>query len=171
MKSVKFVSSLLYHLFKLVAFLYLLTAVYVLINCSFEGPFFEKLDNNRFAISYPFSNKHFLLGSEYTVRYVTEMVLGLSLYAVFFFVLSGVFAAFKQEKLFTHVGIKNLRRFYQFNLMVYPVAMIVWSMFSREDFPYIAMLLAHLIMGVFIYFMCAIFEQGVKLQNEQDLFV
>lgn len=171
MKFVKTISSILYFIVKIISFGYLLTAFYVLINCAFKAPFFEILENNRFAVNFPFTTKHFLLGSEYTFEYVSEMVLGIGLYGAFFYVLSGVFNAFRQEKLFTHFGIKNLKYFYVFNLLFYPFFAIIWSLISVEDFPFFAMITAHLIMGVFIFFMNAIFEQGVKLQNEQDLFI
>lgn len=171
MKTVKSVATLLYYIFRIIAIGYIVTAIYTLINCVFEAPFFEKLENNRFAINYPFTSHHFLLGSEFSPEYVTEMVLGIALYGVFFFVLSGVFNAFKQDKLFTHFGIKNLKRFYIFNLFVFPILAIFWSMISVEDFPFFEMIIAHLIMGTFIYFMNAIFTQGVKLQNDQDLFI
>jgi hypothetical protein len=29
----------------------------------------------------------------------------------------------------------------------------------------------HLIMGIFVWFVAAIFKQGIQLQNEQDLFI
>ncbi|NHM07606.1 DUF2975 domain-containing protein [Flavobacterium sp. CYK-4] len=171
MKSVKLTSSFLYYLVSIIAYGYLITAIYTLINCTFEGPFFEKLPNNRFAINYPFTSEHFLLGSEFTTNYVAEMVLGIALYGIFFFVLSGVFNAFRQKKLFTLFGVNHLKRFYIFNLVLYPVLAILWAIISIEDFPFFAMISAHLIMGLFIYFMNAIFEQGLRLQNEQDLFI
>lgn len=171
MRSVKIISTLLYYLFKFVAIGYIVTAIYTLINCLFQAPFFEKIDNNRFAINFPFSSKHFLLGSEFTFEYVAEMVLGITLYGVFFYFLSGVFNAFKQEKLFTHFGIRNLKQFYIYNLFVYPFFVVIWSIITVEDFPFFAMIVAHFIMGLFIFFMNAIFEQGVKIQNEQDLFI
>lgn len=171
MKSVKIIASILEKIVKLIALGYLLTALYTLINCSFRAPFFEILDSNRFAINFPFTKQHFLLGSQYTFAYVTEMVLGIGVYGLFFWVLGNVFKAFKQERLFTKNGLTYLKQFYWFNLGLYPVIAVVWSMISEEDFPFIAMIIAHSIMGVFIYFMSAIFEQGVNLQNEQDLYI
>ena len=171
MKLVRSISSVFFYVFKLIGIGYLATALYTLINCLFKGPFFEELEKNRFAINFPFSNRHFLLGTEYSVKYVAEMVLGIAVYGIFFLTLSGVFNAFRQKKLFTHVGIKNLRRFYIFNLLLYPVLAIVWSLVSIEDFPFVAMIVAHAIMGIFVFFIYAIFQQGVKLQNEQDLFI
>ena len=171
MKLVRVIASFLFVIVKIVAVFYLITAIYALVNCAFKGPFFEKMEQNRFAINFPFTKQHFLLGSEYTVAYVAEMVLGLSLYGLFFWVLSNVFKTFKQERLFTKEGLKNLKCFYQFNLLLYPIAIIIWSLFSIEDFPFFAMIVAHAIMGIFIFFMAAIFQQGVNLQNEQDLYI
>lgn len=171
MKLVKITASVFYYLVRVIAIGYLVTAFYTLIICTLKGPFFEKLENNRFAINFPFTSKHFLLGSEFTIKYVAEMVFGIALYGVFFYLLSGVFNAFKQKRLFTHFGIKNLKRFYIFNLLVYPVFTIIWSAISVEDFPFFGMVVAHLIMGIFIFFINAIFEQGVQLQDEQDLFI
>lgn len=171
MKPVRIIASFLFVVGRIAAFFYLLTAIYTLINCLFEGPFFEIMENNRFAINFPFTRQHFLLGSEYSWKYVTEMILGLAVYGLFFLVLSNVFKTFKQERLFTKDGLKNLKQFYQFNLLLYPVVTIVWSLFSFEDFPFFAMIVAHGIMGIFIFFMAAIFQQGVNLQNEQDLYI
>ena len=106
MKNVKFIAYPLYYLFKIVAICYLATAFYTLINCTFQAPFFEKLENNRFAINFPFSSTHFLLGSEFSIECVAEMVLCIALYGAFFYALCGVFKAFMQEKLFTHIGSK-----------------------------------------------------------------
>lgn len=171
MKLVRVIASFLFVIVRITAVFYLITAIYALINCVFAGPFFEIMEKNRFAINFPFSSRHFLLGSEYTVAYVAEMVLGLLLYGLFFWVLGSVFKTFKQERLFTNAGLKNLKQFYRFNLVLYPVVIVIWSLFSIEDFPFFAMIVAHAIMGVFIFFMAAIFQQGVNLQNEQDLYI
>lgn len=171
MKLVRIIASFLFVIARITSFFYLVTAIYALVNCVFEGPFFERIEINRFAINFPFTRQHFLLGSEYTLEYVSEMVLGLALYGVFFLVLSNVFNAFRQERLFTKNGLKNLKQFYQFNLLLYPFLAIIWSLFSIEDFPFFAMIVAHAIMGIFIFFMAAIFEKGVNLQNEQDLYI
>lgn len=171
MKVVRIIASFLYVLVRIASFFYLITALYALVTCVFQGPFFEKTELNRFAINFPFTEQHFLLGSEYTLAYVAEMVLGLALYGLFFWVLSNVFRTFKQERLFTKDGLKNLKQFYQFNLLLYPLLTIFWSLFSVEDFPFFAMIVAHAIMGIFIFFMAAIFQQGVNLQSEQDLYI
>jgi Na+/proline symporter len=45
------------------------------------------------------------------------------------------------------------------------------SVFSTEDMPFFAMIVAHGIIGVFAYFLTAIFKEGVGLQSEQDLYI
>jgi len=67
----------------------------------------------------------------------------LALYGFFFLVLIIVFKTFKQERLFTVVGLKNLKYFYQFNLILYQISAIIWSWFSVEDFPFFAMIVSH----------------------------
>jgi len=171
MKSVKRIATFLDKIVKIVAIGYLITAIYTLINCLFKGPFFETLEKNRFAINFPFTQVHFLQGSEYSFEYVAEMVIGIGLYGLFFWVLSNVFKTFKQERLFTQNGLSYLKQFYLFNLIMYPIFAIIWAFISQEDFPFFAMILAHAIMGIFIYFMAAIFKQGVNLQDEQDLYI
>ncbi|MFK7114449.1 hypothetical protein V3468_08350 [Flavobacterium oreochromis] len=171
MKLVKIISHFLFYIVRIVAVGYLLTSLFVLVSTLFKLPNLQMLDAKRFAINFPFSDTHFLLGTEFTFNYVTEMVLGIGLYGLFFWVLSGVFSTFKQERLFTLQGMTNLKYFYLFNLIVYPLLIIVWAVVSIEDFPFLAMVIAHAIMGVFILFMYAIFAQGVHLQNEQDLYI
>ena len=70
MKSVKRIATFLDKIVKIVAIGYLITAIYTLTNCLFKGPFFETLEKNRFAINFPFTQVHFLLGSEYSFEYV-----------------------------------------------------------------------------------------------------
>lgn len=171
MRLVKIISHFLFYIVRIVSIGYLLTSLFVLISTLFKLPNLQMLDAKRFAINLPFSDFHLLLGTEFTFNYVTEMVLGIGLYGLFFWVLGGVFSTFRQERLFTVQGMTNLRHFYLFNLVVYPLLIIVWSVVSIEDFPFFAMIIAHAIMGVFILFMYAIFKQGVHLQNEQDLYI
>jgi hypothetical protein len=45
------------------------------------------------------------------------------------------------------------------------------SFYSIEDYPYAPMIIAHIIIGIFSKFLAAIFEQGLKLQTDQDLYI
>ncbi|VXA92303.1 conserved membrane hypothetical protein [Flavobacterium sp. 9AF] len=171
MKTIRLISTFLYLLTSILAIGYIATSVYVLISTWFKLPSLKRIENGRFAINYPFTQKAFLLGSEFSLQYISEMVIGIGFYGVFFLLLSHVFYTFKQERLFTLQGVGNLSRFYIFNLFVAPILLIILASFSMEDLPYGGMIFAHLIFGVFALFIATIFRQGLNLQNEQDLFI
>lgn len=171
MKTTRFISSILYFVTFILAIGYVATSFYLLISTWFKLPSFKIIENNRFVIYYPFTEKPFLLGSEYTLQYVFEMILVIGFYGVFFLLLNKVFFTFKQEKLFTLHGVRNLSKFYIFNLFIAPVILMMLAVISNEDLPYIGMIIAHLIFGIFALFIAAIFRQGLNLQNEQDLFI
>jgi hypothetical protein len=92
-------------------------------------------------------------------------------YGLFFWLLSNVFKTFRQKKLFTAQGVRNMKFFYIMNLFVCPVLFSILSINSIEDYPYFAMIIGHAILGVLVFFIAAIFEQGVNLQKDQDLFI
>lgn len=171
MKTTRLISSFLYFVAIILAIGYISTSIYILISTMFKLPSFELIEKNRFAINFPFSSTHFLLGSEYSFQYISEMVLSIGFYGIFFYLLGKVFFTFKQEKLFTTTGVNNLSRFYIFNLLIAPIVLVVLAIISIEDLPYIGMIVAHFIFGIFALFIAAIFRQGLNLQNEQDLFI
>jgi hypothetical protein len=83
--------------------------------------------------------------------------------------LSGVFHAFKQDRLFTKNGLLQLSRFYMVNVIVPVVIMLLLLIFKQEVEDIVRITFLHLIIGVFAFFMAAIFKQGLVLQEEQDL--
>ena len=88
---------------------------------------------------------------------------------MFLWLLSGVFHAFKQVKLFTAKGVVQLSRFYITNLLVPFLFLLLFLLFRNEMSDLLRIILLHVIIGVFAYFMAAIFKQGLLLQEEQDL--
>lgn len=171
MKPVKFISVIGLFLSRILSVAYLATALYILCSVVFRLSTLQLLAHNRFAICYPFTAKPFLLGSDFSTAYILEMVLLIAFYGIFFWLLSNVFKTFRQKKLFTTQGIQRLKAFYITNLLICPVIFLILSIYSIEDYPYIAMIMAHGIMGIFALFIAAIFEQGVHLQKDQDLFI
>lgn len=171
MKLVRIISTILFYLSRILAIAYILTTLHLFISVVFKLPTFEVVENNRFVIQYPFTEKSFLLGSEYTFAYVTEMVAIIGFYGMFFWLLGNVFQTFMQKPLFTKKGIRNLKFFAIINLAVSPIMFGFLSGFSHEDMPFLAMIVAHLIIGVFAFFLTAIFNEGVGLQDEQDLYI
>jgi hypothetical protein len=171
MKLVRVISAFAYYISRAVAILYLLTVVHLTVSVLFKLSTLKLLNQGRFAITYPFSSKNFLLGSAYNFNYIMEMSLLIAFYCFFFWLLGNVFQTFRQKKLFTVWGIIRLKWFYLINLLFCPVLFIILSLISTEDYPYMVMCIAHGIMGIFAFFIAAIFEQGVNLQNDQDLII
>ena len=171
MKTTKLISTFLFYFVRVISFLYLATTMHIVLSTSFKLPSLKILENNRFAVCYPFTEKHFILGSEYTFSYITEMITILAFYGIFFFALSSVFKTFKQTKLFTYQGVLNLKIFYIINLIIAPLFFIIISINPKEDYPYIAILVAHCILGIFAFFIASIFQQGLNLQTDQDLII
>ncbi len=171
MKLVRFISAILFFLARILAIGYIVTTLHLLFSVVFKLPTFKILENNRFAIYYPFTEKKFLLGSDYSFNYITEMVLIIAFYGLFFWMLGSVFQTFRKQPLFTKQGIRNLKSFFVINLVISPLLFGFLSVFSIEDMPFFPMIIAHGIIGVFAYFLTAIFNEGVGLQNEQDLYI
>lgn len=171
MKLVRHISIIAFYLTRVMAAGYILTALYIILCVLFQPSTLQHLPGNRFAICYPFTSEHFLLGAEYTVGYITEMILVIFLYGAFFALLSNVFQSFRPQKIFTMKGIRHLRFFYLINLFLFPLVFLILGIYSIEDYPYVAMITAHCIMGIFALFLAAIFEQGLNLQNDQDLII
>jgi predicted permease len=88
---------------------------------------------------------------------------------LFLWLLGGVFQAFKQERLFTKKGFSQLSRFYSVNLTVPVLILIILAVLGQEVQDIIRITFLHLVIGVFAFFMAAIFKQGLFLQEEQDL--
>ena len=171
MKLVRIISYLAFYIFRILGLAYLFTTLYLLISVLLKLPSFVVSEDNKFTLLYPFTNIRFLLGSEFTLAYVSEMLLVMGFYGLFFFFLSSVFGVFKQKKLFTMKGVKTLKYFYFLNLFVSPVLFLFFAGISTEDLPYMAMIVAHVIIGIFAFFLAAIFLQGLNLQDDQDLII
>ena len=172
MKPVRTIAVVLFFVTRTLAILYLLTGVYitiVLVLPNSSSGLFRVQENGSFEILLPFTNAPFLLGDN-TPAFLTMMVSIVFFYGVFLWLLSGVFNTFRKQKLFTEPGVKSLSRFYLLNLIVPGVAVILVFMFYNEMLGDILMLtFLHVIMGIFAWFMAAIFRQGLLLQEEQDL--
>ncbi|MBC5773126.1 DUF2975 domain-containing protein [Pontibacter sp. KCTC 32443] len=173
MKNVRIIASILFLISRAVAVVYFVTALYATLvlaaNEVFSGiSWVETTAQGRFTIMYPFTKTPFLLG-EYTFEFILMMMLGVVGYGTFAWLLSEVFKIFKQEKLFTQNGVQTLTIFYMANFIV-PTVVLLISLFFEEYIQYlIVFTLLHGVIGIFAYFMASIFNQGVLLQNDQDL--
>jgi hypothetical protein len=128
-------------------------------------------DRKYFSVFYPFTTAPFLNG-DYNLPYIVfYFLLPISLYGLFFLLVSNVFKVFFQPRLFTEYGIGRLKGFYLANLIIPGATILLTSIFTEVDNASIVFVALHFILGVFAFFLAAIFKQGVHLQNQQDLII
>lgn len=172
MKNVRNVSTVLFYLTRLLASLYLLTTLYSFISLITEWSFITKDAGKYFSICYPFTETPFLNGENTWSYKIFNFLIPLGFYGLFFLLLSNIFNVFRQIKLFTQYGVKQLRWFYLSNIFLPPIIIFMATVFAgdvEEGLEMVAVI--HFFLGVFAYFLAAIFRQGLQLQKEQDLFI
>lgn len=174
MKKVKSIAFFLYYLTGILAGLVLTTAIYATVVVSVythtQHSYLIPMEvfDDHFTIFYPFSHKPFLLG-EYSSEYLIISLVIVVLYGIFLWLLSNVFRSFTQQKLFTPKSITRLSAFYIYNFVAPVACIIVVVSFGAQINDALVLTFLHFMIGVFAYFMAAIFKQGVLLQEEQDL--
>ncbi|MBC6491329.1 DUF2975 domain-containing protein [Flavihumibacter stibioxidans] len=171
MKSVRLIAGVLFYITRVTSILYLASALHVAITTIFKTSALDITEGgNIFYVLFPFTSKPFLVG-EYNTFYMVEMVVLLGLYGLFFWLLGNVLKAFRLDRLFTAANVKRLTWFYLANLLV-PLPFLVLHIYLHYEVGTLAiMTVLHFVLGVFTYFMTAIFRQGFHLQNEQDLYI
>jgi len=172
MKNVRAISTLLFYLTRILAALYLITTFYSAISLLTEWSYIIKDEGRNFSILYPFSESAFLNGENTWSYKFFNFLMPLGFYGLFFLLVSNVFKVFMRTKLFTANGVKQLKWFYLANIILPPFTLLLASVFDgnvEEGLTMVAMI--HFILGIFSYFMAAIFRQGLQLQNEQDLYI
>jgi Protein of unknown function (DUF2975) len=172
MKPVPLISKLFFYGTNILGLLYLLTFAHSAIAFLFKTASLNIVEEGtRFEIFYPFTRKPFLLG-DYNVPYIVlEFVGMLFFYGMFLLLLSLVFHTFSQAKLFTQEGYNRLKRFYLFNFIVPTLGFIGERLNGRVDGTVTTIVLLHFVIGIFAFFLAAIFKQGLTLQMEQDLII
>ncbi|ANE49618.1 DUF2975 domain-containing protein [Flavisolibacter tropicus] len=174
MRSVRLLAGILYYLSRIFSVMVLSITVYATatillyeMNSSFSLPF-RVLEDGSFKLFLPFTQTTFLLG-DYTSSYLVSYLMMLAFYGLFLWLLADVFHAFKQPRLFTPKGVVRLTRFYLTNIIVPFVFIFLLIVFGNELLDIVRITLLHFVIGVFAYFIAAIFKQGLVLQEEQDL--
>lgn len=172
MKNVKLISTILYYVTRIAAILYGFITVYSLISLLTGWSYFTLEGGKNFVICYPFTDVRFLLGENNWGYKIFNFLVPIGLYGAFFLLLSNVLDVFKQPKLFTEYGVKQLKWFYLANIFAPSFTIFLASIFAgdiEEGLGWVVVI--HFFLGIFAYFLCAIFKQGVNLQNEQDLYI
>lgn len=171
MNSVKIISKILFYVTRFLAILYFAMSLHSIISLSTKWSLNIKDNGKYFQVCFPFTNKPFLNGEYYTEYIVFYFLVPISLYGLFFLLVSNVFKVFFQPKLFTEYGVKQLKLFYLGNLILPSLTALITSIFTKVEDPTEILILLHFILGIFAYFLAAIFRQGLNLQKEQDLFI
>jgi len=172
MKTVRVIATFLKYLSRLAGSLILLIAFYAAIILivskftSWQMP--VEIKDGAFTIFYPFTKTAFLLG-DYTTSYIVSNLITFYFYGLFLLWLGGVFQAFSQKKLFTSTGVKRLTRFYMINIVGSVLFLLILLFMNSDPADLLRIILLHLVIGIFAFFMAAIFKQGYILQEEQDL--
>jgi hypothetical protein len=172
MKNVKIIATILFYITRFVAILYFVTTFYSLISSLSEWSFITRENGKYFSICFPFTETPFLNGENNWAYKIFNFLVPIGFYGIFFLLLSNVFNAFKQPKLFTQYGVNQLKWFYMANIFMPSITILLASIFAgdiEEGLEWVAVI--HFFLGVFAYFLSAIFKQGLQLQNEQDLYI
>ncbi len=129
---------------------------------------FEEFDD-RFVVLFPFTDVGFITERLHWGSQLLVLVI-LGSYSLFFYLLGRLFAAFSQEKLFTGRSVEGLKRFSWLSLSLPVLVFLFYALVTNEaGMGEVLLLIAHLLLGVFAFFLLAIFQEGYHLQQEQDL--
>jgi hypothetical protein len=174
MHPVRLIANLLFYVSRLLAILIAIVALYALIIIllhqaapSASLPIQVTADGS-FRIYYPFTTSVLLLG-DYSTGYLFSNFFAIAFYGAFLWLLGDVFKTFRQPRLFTPMGVARLSRFYITNLTVPLVLVSIYALSGEPFSNMLHIILLHAVIGVFAFFMAAIFRQGLNLQEEQDL--
>lgn len=176
MRIVRPIAMVFYYLTRILAFVYLTSTFFIITvlalkNCLPAADFLPiHISDARFEILIPATDKPLFLG-RYTSWGIIEIALGMGLYGLFFFLLSRIFNAFRQQKLFTSQAIKSLSDFSKANLIL-PPAFLIFLYFHPDylvEGGEILVTSLHILLAVFALFQAAVFSEGFTLQQEQDL--
>lgn len=169
MQKTKLISKILFFITRILAWLYLIIGIYGAFSWITQTNL--QLENHQAIINYPFTNSSFLILDSNTPYLVFSFMLPVLFYALFFGLLSNVFKVFYGGKLFTLENVQHLKWFYILNVFL-PILLVFFSSFFIEIEKGIFIILAlHLFLGIFLFIMSEIFNQGLTLQNDQDLYI
>lgn len=171
MDKTKLAAKILSFLSRIMAIGYLASTAYSTICLTSNWCITPYGEGKYLHINYPFSQTPFL-NIDNTINYIVfSFLLPLTLYGLFFWLVSNLFLVFSKPKLFTLLNLLQLKKFYLFNWLVPFPASIISSFFVEVESAIWLLATIHAVLGVFTWMVAAIFEQGLQLQNEQDLFI
>jgi len=171
MNSTKIIARVLFWLTRVLSIMYFALSLLSITALTTGWGLELKEGGKYFVVFYPFTQKPLMLGDYNSTYIIFEFLTPLTAYGLFFLLVGNVFKVFYQPRLFTLTGIKHLRLFYLANLILPGLVMLFTSFFTAVDDSLIMLTTIHFILGVFAYFLAAIFRQGLNLQHQQDLII
>lgn len=169
MRKTALVSKVLYTITRILAWLYLITGLYGAFSWISKTNI--QVQGYQTIINFPFTDSSFLILDSDTPYLLFAFLLPVFSYALFFWLLSRVFKVFFQNRLFTLGNIGHLKRFYMANLFLPTLLIGLSSLFIEIENEIYLIAVLHLFLGIFIFIISEIFNQGLTLQNEQDLYI
>ena len=169
MRKSRIISKALYSISRILGGMYLITGVYGLFSWVTNTHLL--INDKQTIITYPFTEQSFLILDSNITYLIFSFLIPVLGYGLFFWLLSNVFKVFYQDILFTAENIVHLRRFYLVNIFLPTLLFIFTSFFMPIEHEMFLIIALHLVLGVFVFFMSEIFNQGLHLQNEQDLYI
>ncbi|TLP72906.1 DUF2975 domain-containing protein [Maribacter sp. ACAM166] len=162
----KSLSAIAFYLFRMISILILLLVIYI--DFAFITNNFAH-SNGRYRMDIPLTGT--FINGDYQFNTILTISLGLFFGVFFFYVLSNVFKALKGKIIFNKNIIYNLKLFTILNLIVGPVlyTLIHFPIMNKTDFRDLHNLILHLIFGMIALFLTHIFQNGYKVQLENDL--
>ncbi|MDY8135072.1 DUF2975 domain-containing protein [Aquimarina sp. 2201CG5-10] len=162
----KSLSTILFYSTRLITIGYGIFLILIIISLISNN--FIITETNDIQIKIPFTNS--VIKGDYSLKTLIGILCFLIFYASFFYTLSLIFKTFGAEKLFTEEAIKYLKRFTILNLIL-PVAYIligaiINSSITPDD---VVPGLLHIGLGIFSWFIAAIFTLGFTIQEENEL--
>ena len=164
----KSISHFLFYLFRILAIGTGLFVAYI--DFAFLTGNFESA-NGRYKMDIPLTGTY--IHGDYQLNVILTISLGLLFGVIFFYMLSKIFMAFKNEILFTRSAIKWLNRFAILNLVAGPVlyVLIHFVIMQKTNFRDIHNLILHLLIGIVALFVAEVFKKGFFVQKENELTV
>lgn len=163
----KFMSTYLYYITRLGAVGSVLLVLFILFSFALDN---YEVNDGHFTITFPLFS-YFNIKGIYETSIITGMVLTLLYIGAFLFSLFRILKSFKSEVLFSTSAIRNLKVFAVINLVAFPIFYVVMRtiILKISVLGGLHNLFLSLILGIFMLFVSAIFQRGLRVQNENDL--
>ena len=155
-----------YYLFRIIAVLVLLLVSFI--DVSFIIGNFEVRGNRYLMNIPPFGTQ---ITGDYQSNVILTISIGLFFGSIFFYVLSNIFKALREKRIFNKRAINNLKIFTTLNLVIGPILylLIHFPIMKKTDYRDIHNLILHLIFGTIALFLFHIFRKAFQVQSENDL--